>query len=96
MLSADYICKQFGPRPGPTKWKMLSVGPDLDPSCLTLIVFLKQFFKKSDFEKKSADDRKHAKFPVLFVFCCISSQVNSYGHRGTVSSPLTTLFPGQA
>ena len=30
----------------------------------TLIVFLKDFFKKVDFElKKSADDKKHVKFP---------------------------------
>ena len=33
----------------------------------------------------------------LFVclFCCFTSQVNSYGHGGTVSSP-NTFFPGQA
>ena len=29
--SADNLCKQFGPRSGPT-----NVGPDLDPNCLTL------------------------------------------------------------
>ena len=28
-------------------------------------------------------------------FCCFTSQVNSYGHCGTVSSPNHT-FPGQA
>ena len=66
MLSADYICKQFGPRPGPTKWKMLYVGPDLDPSCLTLIVFLKQFFKKSDFEKKNQQTTESM---LNFQFC---------------------------
>ena len=27
------------------------------------MVFLKEFFKKADFEKKSADDEKHAKLP---------------------------------
>ena len=34
---------------------------------------------------------------VCFVclFCCSTSQVNSYGHGGTVSSPNHT-FPGQA
>ena len=26
------------------------VGPDLDPSCLTLMVFLKEFFEKVDVE----------------------------------------------
>ena len=30
MLSADNLCKQFGPRSGPTKCQ-----PDLDPNCLT-------------------------------------------------------------
>ena len=28
------------------------------------------------------------------LFCCFTSQVNSYGHYGTVSSPNHT-FPGQ-
>ena len=27
------------------------VGPDLDPICLTLIVFLKELFEKVNFEK---------------------------------------------
>ena len=30
---ADGRCKQFGPRSGPIEQ---NVGPDLDPSCLTL------------------------------------------------------------
>ena len=34
-----------------------NVGPDLDPICLTLTVFLKEFFKKVAF-KKSADNKK--------------------------------------
>ena len=29
-----------------------NVGPDLDPNHLTLIVFLKEFFEKVNFEKK--------------------------------------------
>ena len=33
----------------------------LDPNCLTLIVFLKEFFEKNDFEKKSANDNKSMK-----------------------------------
>ena len=37
------------------------VGPDLDPNCLTLTVFLKDFFFKDNFEKKSADDNKSMK-----------------------------------
>ena len=34
----------------------LNVHPDLDPNCLTRIVFLKEYFEKVDFEK-SADDK---------------------------------------
>ena len=41
LLSAN-PCKQLGARSGPA-----FVGPDLDPNCfVTLIVFLKDFFKK--------------------------------------------------
>ena len=32
-MSADNLCKQFGPRSGSTK-----VGPDLDPNCLTFCI----------------------------------------------------------
>ena len=49
LLSADNLCKQFGPRSGPTKL--------LD----TLMVFLKDFFEKVDFKEKSADDKKACK-----------------------------------
>ena len=36
-----------------------TVGPDLDPTCLTLIVLLNFFFEKVNFEKiKSAYDKK--------------------------------------
>ena len=44
-------CKQFGTRSGPTKC----------PNCATLIVFLKEFFEKVNFEKKLADDNKSMK-----------------------------------
>ena len=41
------------------------VRPDLDPNCMTLMVFLKELFYKVDFEKKSADDNKSMKnYPV--------------------------------
>ena len=50
VLSADNFCKQFGPRSGPNKAQQ-NVRSDLDPNCLTLMVFLKEFFKKVDFEK---------------------------------------------
>ena len=46
-----------------------NVGPDLDPKLFdTLMVFLKEFFKKVDFEKKSADDKNHAKLPRRQIF----------------------------
>ena len=58
MLSADNLCKQFGPRSGPT-----NVGPDLDQNYLTLMVFLKYFFDKVDFEKNQQTTKKHENFP---------------------------------
>ena len=39
------------------------VRPDLDPNCLTLIAFLKEFFEKVDFEKNQQTTKKHAKLP---------------------------------
>ena len=38
-----------------------NVGPDLDPNYLTFIVFLKEFFEKVEFGKKSADHNKSMK-----------------------------------
>ena len=52
--SADNLSKMFGPRPGPTKCRACSGSKLFD----TLKVFLKEFFQKDDFEKKSADDKK--------------------------------------
>ena len=46
--SADNVCKQFGPRSGS---KLFDI----------LIVFLKDFFQKVNFEKKTADDKKAGK-----------------------------------
>ena len=37
------------------------VWPDLDPNCLPLIVFLKEYFEKVDFEKNQQITKKHAK-----------------------------------
>ena len=31
----------------------------------------------------------------ICLFCCFTSQVNSYGHGGTVSSPDHTFFLGK-
>ena len=46
-MTADNLCKQFGPRPGLTKCWVLS-GSKL---FATLMVFLKVFFFKYDIEK---------------------------------------------
>ena len=61
--SADNQCKTVWTQIRPDKnvgpdLSDKNVGPDLDPNCLTLMVFLKEIFKKDDFEKI-----KHAKFP---------------------------------
>ena len=39
----------------------------------------------------------HGIHDLLFIclFCCFTSQVNSYGHGGTVSSPNHTFFLGK-
>ena len=45
MFSVDNLCKQFGPRSGPTKhwaWSRSSY-----PKCFTLMVFLKEIFKQA-------------------------------------------------
>ena len=52
-VSADNICKQFGPKLGLTKCQVWSVSNQFD----TLMVFLKEFFEEINFEKKSADDK---------------------------------------
>ena len=52
--SADNLCKQFKPRSGPIKRPARSGSKLFD----SLIVFLKEFLEKVDFEKKSADDKK--------------------------------------
>ena len=42
-----------------------NIGDDLDPNHLTLMVFLKEFFEKLNFEKQSADDKTSMKnYPV--------------------------------
>ena len=52
VFSADNLCKQFGPRSGPTEDQaQQNVGPYLDQNCLTLMVFLTEFFRKVYCEK---------------------------------------------
>ena len=58
MSSADNFCKQFGPRPGQIKHLARSGSKLFD----TLIVFLKEFFEKVDFEKNH-QAKKAGKFP---------------------------------
>ena len=51
-LCEPCLCKQFGPRSGPTELRSWSGSKPFD----TLIEFLKEFFEKVNFEKKVADD----------------------------------------
>ena len=62
MLSAHNLCKQTGPRSGPTIYHAWSRSNMFD----TLIVFLNEFFEKVDFEKNQQMTKnleKHEKFP---------------------------------
>ena len=54
VLSADNLCKHFGPRSRPIKCQSLSGSKLFD----TLIVFLKFFFEKIDFEKSQQTTAK--------------------------------------
>ena len=45
------VKKNVGPDPDPNC--LHNVGPDPDPNCWTLMVFMKEFFGKVHFEKKS-------------------------------------------
>ena len=57
--SADNLCKQFEPRPGPTKLRARSGSKLFD----TLMVFLKEFFEKVDFEKSQRTTKEPEKLP---------------------------------
>ena len=61
MPSADNLCKQFGSRSGPTKCRAWSGSKLFD----TLMVFLKEFFEKEDFEKNQKTTQKHTKLPSM-------------------------------
>ena len=61
LSSVDNLCKQFGSSSGSLKCPSSSRSRQFD----TLILFLKEFFEKVDFEKKSAEDReKKQNYPV--------------------------------
>ena len=58
--SADNLSKIFGPRPGRTKCQACSGSKLFD----TLMVFLKEFFVKDDFEKdQQTTNKNNAKLP---------------------------------
>ena len=60
------LYEQFGPRSGPTKRRAWSGSKLFD----SLMVFLKEFFEKDDFEKKNQQttEKKHAKLPSKWSF----------------------------
>ena len=57
LSSAENLCKQFGPRSGPTFCWSLSRSKLLD----SLIVLLKDYFEKVNFE----DKENHEKLPSM-------------------------------
>ena len=61
--SADSLCKQFGPKSGPTKTKCRAwSGSKLFD---LLMVFLKEFCEKVDFEKNRQMTKKRENFPSM-------------------------------
>ena len=62
--SADSLCKQFGPRSGPTKCQVRSGSKQFD----SLMVFLKEFFQKIDFEKNQQTTKSIQNYLVLSQF----------------------------
>ena len=40
-----------------------NIGPDLDPNCLTLMVFLKEFFEKVDFKGNHQTTKSIQNYP---------------------------------
>ena len=56
--SADNLCKQFGSRSGPTE-----CPSDLDADCLSLMLLLKEFFEKVDFENNLQTTNNPEKLP---------------------------------
>ena len=61
--SSDNLCKQFGPRSGPTKCRAWSGSKLFD----TLMVFIKEFFIKVDFEKISRRQKSMQNIPACRV-----------------------------
>ena len=58
MLSADNLCKQFGPRSGPTK-----LGPNWIQTVRNSDGIPERIFHKVDFEKNQQTAKMHEKSP---------------------------------
>ena len=65
MLSADKLCKQIG-----TRSSRHNVGPGLDPNCLTLIIFLKEYFEKNQQTAKNVKNYQVGKELTNIVITC--------------------------
>ena len=61
--SVDNICKQFGPRSGPTKCRAWPGSKLFD----TLMVFLKEFYEKVEIEKNQQKTKKPEKLPIYRI-----------------------------
>ena len=59
------------------------VGLKLDPNCLTLMVLLKEFFEKINFEKKNQQTTKmHTQVPIIANNLYISAWFETYLRNG--------------
>ena len=64
ILGPDILCKQYGPRSGPSKCLAWSWSKLL----CTLVLFLKYLFVKKYFEKKKSADKKKKQAKRTFLF----------------------------
>ena len=65
-----------------------NIGPDLDLNCLTMMVFLKEFFEKVYFEKIS---KNHEKLPCRQRVDMIFRDQAGPEFKGEVTSPCRTI-----
>ena len=82
MSSADNLGKQFGPRSGPTNRRAWSGSKLFD----ILMVFLKEFFQKVDFEKNQQTTKKHEKLPSRQWVKLWKTQMNFFQNLFNLSS----------
>ena len=76
----DNLCKQFGPRSGPTKCWVWSGSKLFETNSI-----LKMFFEKVDFLNKIyGQQKKHAKFPIMQGANPSKPSILIMGHRQTV------------